>query len=428
MSQDKFFTDKAPQINVTECQGDLVIRSWSESAVLCKGDGYELNQGETSLSISCPGSLKLMVPEGSGLTITQVSGDLVIKYVNGRISIHEAHRDVVLVGTGNLKIGTIHNDLSAKNIDGSISTETIHGDSVFRNVQELNLGTIHGDVSVRNASGSVTLNEATGDISLRTVNGDVTVHSGQRDINLRNLGGKTTVTNIQGDIRLYGSLNADNHAFQTERDIIVRWPIDAPINLAADAPIIKNRLTLKDEKTTDTSLTGRIGDGETNVSLTANGRIIIKEAHVVDSRWENEVADDIDFDFSVDLEGLGAQISSQILDKFSKVASDLDQRFGPEFTQRISERVSQEAERAAAKAERAAERAAANAERAAEQARQRAERHMRRSPGRPPAAPNPPTPPRPKATSEEQLKILKMVEQGIITPAEAATLLEALGN
>lgn len=428
MSQDKIFTDKAPHINVMECQGDLVIRSWSEGAVLCKGDGYELNQDEAGITISCPSDLKLMLPESSSLTISQVSGDLVIKYVNGRISIHEAHRDIVLVGTQDLKIGTIHNDLSAKNIDGSISTETIHGDCVFRNVQALNLGTIHGDVSVRNASGPVTLNEATGDISLRTVNGEVIVNSGQRDISLRNLGGKTTVTNIQGDIRLFGSLNADTHTFECERDIVVRWPINAPLNLVANAPIIKNRLTLDTEKVTDTSLVGNIGDSETHVVLTTNGRILLKESQIVDSRWENDAADNMDFDFSVDLEGLGAQISSQILDKFSKVATELDQRFGPEFTQNISERVTREAERAAAKAERAAERAAAKAERAAEQARRRAERNMRRSPGRPPAAPKPPKPPQPKATSEEQLKILKMVEQGIITSAEAATLLEALGN
>ena len=65
------------------------------------------------------------------------------------------------------------------------------------------------------------------------------------------------------------------------------------------------------------------------------------------------------------------------------------------------------------------------AEKAAERARQRAERQQRygvrvsRT-----AAPTPE--PKQKASSEEQLKILKMVEQGIISPNEAATLLEAL--
>ncbi|MFQ5435610.1 MAG: DUF4097 family beta strand repeat-containing protein [Anaerolineae bacterium] len=426
MSQEKIFTDKTPHIVITDCQGDLVIRSWSEGAVLCKGDRFELTEGESAISIGSPTDLKLMVPEGGRLVIAHVRGDLVIKYVSGNISIQEAHRDAVLVGLGQLKFNTVHGDLSAKNIDGSFSVEQIHGDSIFRNIQALNLGTVYGDISARNVSGDFTLNEATGDISLRTVNGEVTIHSGQRDVNLRNLGGKTTVENISGDIRLYGGLSADAHSFQAERDIIVRWPMDAPINLVANAPLIKNRLRFEQEQKTDTSLTGRIGDGETQVTLAANGRIHLKESQLIDSRWQSDADDPIDFDFSVDLEGLGAQISSQILDKFSRVATDLDQRFGPEFTQRISEKVSREAERAAAKAERAAQQAAARAERAAERARKRAQKNVRRSPGRPPAAPKPPSPPKRKATGEEQLKILKMVEQGIITSAEAATLLEAL--
>jgi hypothetical protein len=37
-----------------------------------------------------------------------------------------------------------------------------------------------------------------------------------------------------------------------------------------------------------------------------------------------------------------------------------------------------------------------------------------------------PTPPKPAASTEEQLKILKMVENGKITPQEASMLLEAL--
>ncbi|MCA9927188.1 MAG: DUF4097 family beta strand repeat protein [Anaerolineales bacterium] len=428
MSQEKIFTDKTPQISIADCQGDLVIRSWSENAVLVKGDNFDLEQGDSGISVTSPQDLKLMIPEGSSLSILNVSGDLVIKYVSGHISIQEAHRDAVLVGLGPLKINTIHSDLSAKNIDGDLSVEMIHGDSVFRNVQALNLGTVSGDISIRNASGDVAINEAMGDINLRTVNGDVTITNGQRDVNLRNLGGKASVTNIHGDIRIVGGLSADKHTFQAERDIILRWPLDAPLNLTANAPAIKNRLPLEAAQQTDNSLTGRIGDGETAVTLTANGRILLKETQVIDSRWEGDATDSFDFDFGADLEGLGAQISSQILNKFSQVASDLDQRFGPDFTQRISERITHEAERAAAKAERAAQQAAAKAERAAEQARRRAERNMRRSPGRPPAAPKPPAPPKRKASGEEQLKILKMVEQGIITPAEAATLLEALEN
>jgi hypothetical protein len=73
--------------------------------------------------------------------------------------------------------------------------------------------------------------------------------------------------------------------------------------------------------------------------------------------------------------------------------------------------------------------------RQAEKAMERAERQMRRAVhiSRPPVPPKPPMAPftfkpKSKASSEEQLKILKMVEKGIISPEEAGTLLEALEN
>jgi hypothetical protein len=74
-----------------------------------------------------------------------------------------------------------------------------------------------------------------------------------------------------------------------------------------------------------------------------------------------------------------------------------------------------------------AEKAARQAERAAE----RVERARRKSDwrGRAAAAAEsapPPAPARRTASPEEQLKILKMVESGAITPEDAGMLLEAL--
>ncbi|MCP5101580.1 MAG: hypothetical protein GY943_39050 [Chloroflexi bacterium] len=426
MSQEKFITEHTPHIHIALCQGDLIIRSWGESAVVCKGDHFEATQDEGGITVSSNGDLKLMVPQESSLNLETVNGDLVVKYVSGHITINDAHRDAILVGTGSLKINTVHNDISAKNIDGDVSAQLVHGDTIIRNVESANLGTIYGDVSIRNATGGVNLKEATGDISLRTVNGPVHIENGRRDVNLRNLGGETIVENIQGDIRLFGGLSALSHTFTAERDIVLRWPVNAPINLVANAPKIKSRLQLEDVVEKEGSLVGRLGDGETNVTLTANGRIILKESNVVDARWEVDGMESPDFDFSLELEGIGARISTEIFDKLSRVTTDLENKFGPDFSQNLSDRVARKAEQAAAKAERAAQRAAEKAERASERARRRAEYTTRRSPGRPPAKPKPPEPPRRKATGEEQLKILKMVEQGIITPQEAATLLAAL--
>jgi len=304
--------------------------------------------------------------------------------------------------------------LSAKNINGQLSADTVAGDAALRNVGDVTLKHIQGDVVLRNVNGSVQLDQVQGDMALRTISGDVVISQGQRDVALRNLGGQTSLKNIQGDIRLYGGLAAGEHTFIAEGDIVLRWPVNAPLDLTATAPKIVNRLHLDQIVERDNALTGHIGDGETVVTLTAGGRIELKETQIVDSRWETGFDEaDFGFDFGVDMAGLGERITQEVNEHISRVTADIETRFGSDFTQRLSEKIARKAEQAAEKAERAAEKA-----------RRRAERNVRRH-GRwsPPPAPSSP---KPKATSEEQLKILRMVEKGVITPDEANTLLEAL--
>lgn len=415
MGQEQFSTGKAPQISIAECHGNLVIRSWSEPAVLVNGNDYEANEIDEGLSIIARGDLKLMVPTLADLSIASVAGDVAIKNVDGAVSLVDAARDVVVSGLDTVKINTIRGDLSAKNIDGVVSVELVEGDAVLRNVGEVIITTVQGDVSLHNVNGSVQLEQVQGDLALRTINGDVAVTQGQRDAALRNLGGRNSLKRIQGDIRLYGGLASGEHSFNAEGDIVVRWPTGAPLELVATAPKIVNRLHFDKVVETGDNLTGHIGDGQTTVKLTAGGRIELKETPIVDNRWESEGFGEtgFDFDFGVDLAGLGERISREVSEHVSRITADIESKFGPEFTRRWEEKIMRKAERAAEKAERAAEKA-----------RRRAERSMRQH-GRWSPPPRPSAPKR-KATSEEQLKILRMVEKGIITPDEANTLLEAL--
>lgn len=424
MPQESFMTSKAPRITVVSCNGDLVVRTWGETAVKVAGDAYQVDQNDDHLSITAPGGLKLNVPENSTLAIQTVSGDTSVKYVMGGVSIQEGHGDVIFHSLAEAKINVVHGDLSTKNIDETVSVETVHGDMIVRRIGHLHVGTIDGDLSARYITGDVNLSEVKGDTRLDTVNGEVTITKSERDVILSNLGGKTVVTYAHGDIRLKTSLSAADHSFTAERDIILRWPADAAINLSATAPQIKNRLPLEHVKESDNTLTGSLGDGKTNVTLTANGRIILKEDQVIDARWELPDENEMNFDFSFDFENIGAQIQQRIQSEISKFSTDFDQYLGPEFSQKLTEKINQKVEKAASKAEQAAARAAERAERAAERARRQAEQQIRRTPGRPPGSSkkSEPTP----ASPEEQLKILKMVEQGLITPDEAAALLEAL--
>lgn len=421
MAEQKFTASKTPSISITECQGDLVIRSWLETAVNLKGDDFQAEELETGLSISSSGDLKLMLPEAAAIAVENVGGDLVIKNVSGDLSLGQIQGDVVLAGIGHVKVGTIHNDLSAKNINGSFNASLIRGDAVLRRTGPITLQKVEGDIAVKVATGDVHIVEAQGDTSLHSVNGDLMIEQCQRDVNVSNLGGKTAVRGVHGDIRLRGGLSAAEHTFEAERDVIVRWPLAEPINFTATAPHIVNRITLEKEVEGENSLTGRLGDGETMVTFIAGGRFILKEGNVVDSKWETEFMDGESFTF--DFANLGEQISAQINDKISQATAHIDTKIGPEFGENLTARIMRETERATAKLERTAKRARARAEREAAKAERRAARAERRRQRRGYQAES--SAPK-KATQEEQIKILKMVEQGIISPDEANTLLDAL--
>lgn len=413
MAEQKYYTSSSPQVSVTRCGGDLVINTGMENAVTVSGAGVEVQEAVDNLTISANGDLKLVLPTAASLRVEYAGSDLVIRNLNGDLSLDTARGDVVLAGVGYAKVNVIHGDISVKNGNGPLSIQTLHGDAALRRVADVAVGVIHGDLSVQVVNGRVDLNESYGDVSLRSVSGDVSISQCARDVNLRNLGGRTAVQNVKGDIRLVGGLSATEHTFAAAGDIIVRWPADAPLNLSATAPQIVNRLLLDKELTVDHTLTGRLGDGETTATFTAGGRIVLKEEQMVSSRWEDE--SEGSFAFGFDFADLGEQIGRQVNEQIARITSGFETKFGPEYGDKMAEKAARKAEEAARKAEQAAERI-----------RQRAERQGARYTsgcGRPAA---PPPPPRPKASADEQIKILKMVEQGIISPDEAATLLEAL--
>jgi hypothetical protein len=413
MAEQKYYTSSSPHISITRCGGDLVINTGMENAVTAVGSGVEVQEATGSFTASSDGDLKLLLPASASVRIEYVGGDLVIRNLTGDLSLDTARGDVVLVGLNQAKINAIHGDISVKNGNGPLSIQTLHGDAALRRVADVAVGVVHGDLSAQVVNGRIDLQESYGDISLRSVSGDVTINQCARDVNLRNLGGRTAVQNVKGDIRLVGGLSAAEHTFVATGDIIVRWPANAPLNLSATAPQIVNRLPLDKALEVDHTLTGRLGDGETTATFTAGGRIVLKEEQMVNPRWEDER--DGDFVFAFDFADLGEQIGRQVSEQINRFTSSIETKFGPDFGEKISQKVARKAEEATRKAEQSAERA-----------RQRAERQNARSMGGYGRPATPPPPSRAKASPDEQIKILKMVEQGIISPDEAATLLEAL--
>jgi hypothetical protein len=418
MSEDRYESGKAPNI-IVSCQGDLLVRGWTEPTLLLNGSGYTCSESGKAWHIESASDLKIFVPVAADLTVAVVKGDLKVKMVEGGLVISEAMGDVLVSNSGPVELGTVYGDLSIRNVNDMLTINSLMGDLSARNTESLAIGTLQGDCSIRYVNGTAAFTEVLGDIDIRTVNKDITVEKCRRDLNIRNVGGQLSAKDVSGDIRLLGGLPSGKHSLSAQGDIVVRWSYDQPLLVEAHAPQIKRLIELEDLVEETGYLSGRIGDGETFLLLNAKGRIIIKEAYSPDQQYRDSL--DMDFNIDMDFGGLGEQFATEISNRMSEFSTRMEKEFGPSFTAKI-EKTAQEA---ANKAEKAAERAVRKAEQAAQKARYRADRASWNAP---------PPPVRPQSTKEnkvteaEQLKILRMVENGIISPDEATILLEAIDS
>jgi hypothetical protein len=409
MADKRIETTGAPTVYIT-CLGDLQVRGWDQPTVNIGGENYQTEEGEKGLSITGQSDLVVSLPTAANVTVVAARGDLNVRQISGPLHVQEANGDAVVQNCNSVGAGVVHGDFLVRDQSGSCSVEEVMGDLSLRGVTDVSAGRVYGDCVVQNAGGNVTIGECLGDVSLKSVGGDVQLNAVSGDTGLRSVGGLANVTHTRGDIRLRGSLTEGKHRLKADGDVVIRWPIGAPINIEARGSRVINRMSLDESSEQGGLFSGRIGMGGTVLLVEANGRIILKDLDAAEG-WDESAGLDLDFS------DLGVHISAEINSRMSEIASRLEQKLGPQFAARMEKK----AQEAAARAERAAERAMRKAEKAARRAQWQARRTGYR----------PPTPARParkarQATEEEQLKILKMVEQGVITPDEANTLLQAI--
>jgi hypothetical protein len=412
MAKERIEVGKAPQLILGSCEGDLVVHAWGEPALLLKGD-CSVEESDKGYRIISRGTLRLTVPAEASLLVEEVAGDLVVKGLKGNVEIGSVRGDAILVEVGPANLVEVHGDLVTRG-GQALSLGSVHGDVAARRVGGLAAKTIYGDLVLRRAAGPVMVEEAAGDVVLRGVEGNVTVSRAHRDVNLGMLAGEVKVGRADGDVRLRGPLVVGDHALAAHGDVVLRWPVNTPLQLVAAGRHIENRLPLQDVVEKDGRLTARIGEGGPQLTLSTDGRVILKAADPVDEKWDFAF-DEGEFEFAAAMEGfevdkIAARVEAEVNSHLARVARDIEARFGPEFGQRMAEKVTRQAERAAERAERAAERA-------------RRKGDWR---GRAVGFDAPPAPAKRSVSPEEQMKILKMVESGAISPEDAGMLLEAL--
>jgi hypothetical protein len=286
----------------------------------------------------------------------------------------------------------IEGDASIRGVMGGIELKEITGDLSIRDVDSVSIDTIQSDFSLRGAKGHLYVKNAHSDVSIRDVDGNVSLESVADDLALRDVRGSVSA-NVAEDVVLYLNPQAGNvYSVTAGDDILLVMPpkANATLTLNADEIDVEWKGVVNDEDATTRVVI--LGDGSAVMTLNAGGDIRV-------SNQSN--AGDTAEDFG-NFAGIGVVWSG--------------------FGERISRQVEQVTRRVTKQAEDAARRAT-------ERVGRRGAPKVNVGVGRWNWDLSPkgvPMPPKPQASDEERMAILKMLQEKKITAEEAETLLASL--
>lgn len=358
--------------------------------------------------VQAPAGLAIVVKEALGdvrvqnltgeLNFEGVHGDLRLDTLAGPVIVAQADADIRAEAVADLHIsGACDGDLRFAN-GGRLRAEEISGDVRVSAATEVRLSRVHGDLWAERIAGPLAIQAADGDVRLSEIAGPTALHAVSGDLRAGGLTAGLAADQVNGDVVLNGPFTAtSNYTVAADGDMHVHLPADANVQLAVRAAgRIRSDITLAPTADGAPTYSATVGADGARLTLSGRGDVRITRAGA-------EAAQD----------GWGGRREKE--DPFAEFAT-----LGDRIRQQVS-----------------ASLAAAGIDiETGDFKRLRGWRNIRGArPPTPPPPPPPPPPERPKpserakpaATTEEQLSVLKMLEEGRITPEEADALLKALG-
>jgi len=431
MYQKRISTSESPRIEVTACQGGLVVATWDNAEVLIEVDNEKVltvEEREGAVALATNSDCSLTVPTDASLIVIQAQGDLSVQGVGGAVEVATVQGDAHFRdGTASASLSTIQGDLTVERWTAAVSASTVQGDAKVQQVNgAVEFGTVGGDLVVEEINGPLSARSVAGDAYLRQLHGMVYMSDVGGDLVGRAWTAGADVAQVGGDASLKTVFAGPfTYEIQARGNVVARALPGS--NATFTLQVTKGRVMnkgLTGEMTEEGQWQGTIGDGEASVRLTStHGNVLLKTVGEIDEDREPDAFASL----AADLGQIGAEAG--------EAAQELAWRIQQHVAEKLA-RIDFEsiARREAEKARRQAEREAAKAQRIAEQARRRAERAQKKAQkkmvwrfewdaGRGSQR----TAGQSKASSdEERLAVLKMLAEGKISTQEAETLLQAL--
>lgn len=423
-------TSASPHITVTEARKNLKVQGTKTQQVVIHVDGEaeDLNleqEGET-LTISAQEDCKITCPAGSTLTLQTVYGNVKVADISGTLALDTIKGNLSLQDVGPTELGEVSGNLNARDVAGSLQGSTVTGNAKVYDVE--------GGLRLDQVNGNLRAHDIDGDLQSTSVNGNAQASDVKGQCTIERVGGNFTATDVEGSVMAEqiggnGRLAPDLAPGATYRvsaggNLTIHLPEDASASLSLRAGGgVRSRIADLELEAANGEMKGTLGAGEATLEAQAGGTINLKGAAPAGFGAPGDFA--FDMGFMENLEQIGPMVEARVNEAMAEMEIRLDQGLGNLDSEKIRLKIERVAEKSARAAERAAEQVRRTAEREAQKAHMRAERAQRRWD----RASGKKVQPRPEpASQEEQLRILRMVEEGKITPEQAADLLAAMSG
>lgn len=427
MNNMRFQVPRSVTFRLLEGASDVAIKGEDKDTVELMVDGdpeqCQVEQHEGTLVVRCTTAFSASIPGTADVQIEQVAGDLVLRNLFGSVSVNSVAGDTLAQSLlGPLSIQTAHGDLTTEEVNGPLTVQTAHGDVRLRqHTAPVTIGTVHGDLRVKSMHST---------LQAGMVNGDVRVHEATSPVKIEQASGDFVGEGLIGglDVRVNGEVTLRtfltpgvSYRAHADSNINARFPGSVSARFVLRAQGALSAKLPQIEKQEQGLLIGQAGAGEAQVELEAGGDLVLKLR-------EEDHGFEVNFAFNEDI---ASQVEAQIAQTLEGLDIDgLAQREMEKAMRRAEReiaRAQEHAERTRQRVEEQARHAQERAERAARKAQEKLARHFSRGFSHFGQEPQPGQRPRkPQVSEQEQLAVLKMVQEGKISIEEAERLLRAL--
>jgi hypothetical protein len=467
MYEKRIQMEEGQALTLVEMERDVSLVGWDEVDVLFRlRDGVEeelsVEETETGLDVSARLPCEIWLPSHVQVVVRQALANLKVKgigslnaeQVRGNLRLNEISEAVVAEVYGSLKanaveslrvVGTVYGETALKAV-ANADVHNVRGNLVTKASKTLHVTHVSGNLTVKEMGGALDADQVEGNAVLKGVEGPVSLDKVAGNLVVMNLTGGAKVPTIGGNLVMNGELGAGcTYHFSARGNAMMRLSegTNAHLTLSGKGKIMSS-MDLVDEERGKGKLVGKLGEGGAEVVVEASGNVMLGGG---DRGVTIELGEDFAWQMeeamrAIDLEGVGRRVSEEMDEAMSRLQVKLEnvdwERIGLQTQQAVEramermrenmDRVVEKAARHQERLERRAEKAARRLERIelraqrAEQRRSRARVGVENWPSGDGAKAGVPEP----DLDEERLSILRMVEQGQITPEEAEMLLDAL--